>query len=190
MDTAKHVVDLLPDFLTGSFDETERTAIQTHLQTCSSCRHEFESLSTLWNTLGVLPQEKPTPQMRERFNAMLAAYEQGVRHASSRTSFLDTLDALVTRLWPRRPVIQFGIALLMLLMGAVAGSVLNRSTEQESTSEASLQVAQLHGELQSIRGMLAVSLMQQQTATERLRGINMSSRIAEKDRHRNPADHR
>jgi hypothetical protein len=181
MESGKHVIDLLPDFLAGTFNETDRTAIKTHLQSCSSCRHEYESLSSLWNTLGVLPEERPGPQMRERFNAMLAAYEQGIRHASSRTSMLDAIDAFIRKLWPRRPLTQFGIAVVMLILGGVIGTRMDRTVEQATTKEPSMEVAQLHGELQAIRGMLVVSLMQQQSASDRLKGVNMSSRIVEKD---------
>jgi len=181
MDINKHVIDLLPDFLAGTFNESDRTTIQSHLQSCSSCRQEYESLSTLWNSLGVLPDEKPRPQVRERFNAMLAAYEHGMRHASSRASILVSLDNFIGRLWPKRPAIQFGVALLMLALGGVIGTRLDRPQEPEATTQTSVEIAQLHGEVQTIRGMLAVSLMQQQSASDRLKGVNMSSRIAEKD---------
>jgi len=181
MDTNKHVADLLPDFLAGTFSESERTAIQSHLQSCPSCRQEYESLSSLWNSLGGVPQERPSPQLRQRFDAMLAAYEQGIRHASARKAFLDILDEGIARLWPRRPAVQFGIALVMLVLGGVIGTRFVGPAEPIPSTETSLEVAQLHGELQAIRGMLVVSLMQQQSASDRLMGINMSSRIVEKD---------
>jgi hypothetical protein len=181
MDINKHVIDLLPDFLAGTFDEMDRTAIQSHLQSCSSCRQEFESLSTLWNTLGVLPEAKPGPQVRQRFNAMLAAYEQGIRHASSRVPLLTRLDSLISRLWPQRPVLQFGIAIFMLIIGGIVGSRMDRTPEPIATTQTSVEIAQLHGEVQTIRGMLAVSLMQQQSASDRLKGVNMGSGIVEKD---------
>ncbi|HTP12123.1 MAG TPA: zf-HC2 domain-containing protein [Bacteroidota bacterium] len=181
MDQNKHVIDFLPDFLTGAFDKSERDAIQSHLQSCPSCRQEYESLSTVWNSLGVLPDEKPGPQLRARFDAMLAAYEQGIRHASSRATFLDSLDSLVARLWPRRPALQFGIAVITLVFGGVIGTMLVRSPDSPATMQTNLEIAQLHGEVQTIRGMLAVSLMQQQSASDRLKGVSMSSRIAEQN---------
>ena len=58
---------------------------------------------------------------------------------------------------------------------------MDRTTEPTSTTQTSVEIAQLHGEVQTIRGMLAVSLMQQQSASDRLKGVNMSSRIVEKD---------
>lgn len=179
METNKHVIDLLPDFLAGTFDASNRGKIQTHLQSCPSCKQEYENLSTLWNSLGALPEEKPGPQLRARFDAMLAAYEQGIRHATSRATLLDSLDLLIGRLWPRRPALQFGVAVLTLALGGVIGTMIEHTPQPPATIQTSLEMAQLHGEVQTIRGMLAVSLMQQQSASERLKGITMSSHIAE-----------
>ncbi|HTP12111.1 MAG TPA: zf-HC2 domain-containing protein [Bacteroidota bacterium] len=181
METTKHVTELLPDFLQGSFDEADRSAIQTHLQSCPDCRQEYESLSSLWNTVGTLPELKPGPHMRERFNAMLAAYEQGLQHGLSRPSVLSVVDSVLAKVWPRRPAFQVGIAFLMLVIGGIAGTKMIPPTVPGTEASPGPQIAQLEGEVQTIKGMLAVSLMQQQSASERLKGVSMSSRIAEKD---------
>ncbi len=181
MESTQHVTDLLADFLAGTCNESDQNAIQVHLQSCAACRQEYENLSTLWNSLGAIPGEEPNPQARDRFKAMLAAYEQGMRHASPGLSLLDSLDAFVARLWPRRPVIQLAIAVVLFLFGAVIGRRVDRATESPSYEQTSFEIAQLHDEIRSMRGMLAVSLMQQQSASDRLKGITMSTRIAEEN---------
>lgn len=181
MENNNHVIDRLPDFLAGTFDEMDRMVIQTHLQSCSTCRQEYESLSSLWNSLAVLPDERPGPQLRVRFNAMLAAYQQGIRHGSSKVSILSAVDSLIEKLWPRRPVLQLGIALFALIIGGVIGTRLNQTAEQSAPLQTDREIAQLHGEVQAISHMLAISLMQQQSASDRLRGVSMSSRFAEND---------
>ncbi len=183
MDSTKHVTDFLPDFLEGSFDEADRSAIQTHLQSCAQCRQEYESLSSLWNTLGTLPDQKPGPQMRARFNAMLAAYEQGLQHGLSRPSVLSVVDTMLAKVWPQRPALQVGIAFLLLIVGGIAGSKMIRPSATETERLSNPEIAQLQGEVQTIKGMLAVSLMQQQSASDRLKGVSMTSRMADKDPH-------
>ena len=178
-----HVVDLLPDFLTGSFDETERETIQSHLKTCPSCRREYESLSMLWNALGNLPAEKPSPAMAERFNAMLAAYEQGIRHGESKSSFVQPLDALLLRIWPKQPAVQFALTLAVLLIGLVVGSRFNAQTGavSEIAQGRETELAQLRGEVHAMGRMLAISLLQQQSASERLKGVSWTERITQPD---------
>ncbi|MCI0707437.1 MAG: HEAT repeat domain-containing protein [Ignavibacteriae bacterium] len=181
MTTQQHVVDLLPDFLMGSFTEPERSSIQTHLKSCAACRKEYESLSMLWNSLSTLPEEKPSPAMRERFNAMLSAYEQGIRHGA-KSSFWESLNAIFARLLPKQPAIQFALMLVLVVGGFTLGSrsadgIVSDGIEQDSQTE----IAQLRGEVQAMSRMLAVSLLRQQSASERIKGASWTERLTQPD---------
>ena len=181
MTTAKHVIELLPDFLMGTFNEYERADIQRHLQSCADCRREYESFSMLWNSLGALPDQKPSQAMRERFFAMLSAYEQGIRHAESKSSVWATWNEIFERIWPKQPVVQFATALLLFLLGGVLGTRIDQNIERAAKSDSSTELAQLRGEVLAMSRMLAVSLLQQQSASERLRGVSLSYRTEDSD---------
>ncbi|MBF8248054.1 MAG: HEAT repeat domain-containing protein [Bacteroidetes bacterium] len=177
MTTSKHVMELLPDFLMGSFNEHEREEIQSHLKSCPECRQEFESLSMVWNSLGTLPDQKPSHAMRERFYSMLSAYEQGVRHAETKSSFITAMNGWVERIWPKQPAIQFVTAMLLFLVGGLIGTRIDQSTETTVERTTDNELAELRGEVQAMTRMLTVSLLQQQSASERLRGVSMSYRL-------------
>jgi anti-sigma factor RsiW len=183
MSKEKHIVSLVPDFLMGSFNESERQTIQSHLNSCPACRREYESLSMLWNALGNLPEEKPSPAMAERFNAMLAAYEQGIRHGESRWSLLQSLNAFFDRFWPKQPAIQFALTLAMLVTGLVVGSRFeNRvSAVGGDSAKSDTELAQLRGEVHAMSRMLAVSLLQQQSAGDRIKGVSWTERLVQPD---------
>ena len=178
----KHVLDLLPDFLLGSFDAARREEIQDHLRSCPDCKSEFESLSTLWSSLGDVRVEKPSPMLRERFYAMLAAYEHGMKQAAAKPSMVDSLNGLIERVWPKQPAIQFATTLVLFLVGGIVGTQMNRSMDKQSQPDTTTEMAQLRGEVQAMSRMLAVSLMQQQSASERLRGITLTSQFQQPDR--------
>jgi len=181
MTNSKHVIELLPDFLLGSFNEHERAEIQSHLQSCPECKREYEDLTLLWNSLGELPAQKSSQAMRDRFLAMITAYEHGIRHAESKSSFLGTLNGWIEAVWPSRPAIQIALSLALFLVGGVAGTQINRSIEKGVQTESNNEIAELRGEVQTMTRMLAVSLLQQQSASERLRGVSMSYRLEEQD---------
>ncbi|MBI4429037.1 MAG: HEAT repeat domain-containing protein [Ignavibacteriales bacterium] len=181
MTATQHVLELLPDFLLGTFNEHERSDIQKHLQSCVECRREYESLSMLWNSLGALPDQKPTPAMRERFFAMLTAYEQGIHHAESKASILISLNDILRRVWPKEPAVQFALGIFLFLLGGVMGTRIDQSIEQGAKEESNSEIAQLRGEVQAMSRMLAVSLLKQQSASERLRGVSMTYEIAADD---------
>jgi hypothetical protein len=182
MNSQEHVIDLIPDFLMGSFDTARREEIQDHLRSCVDCKREFESLGTLWNSLADVHVEKPTPILRERFYAMLAAYEHGMNQANAKSSVFDALNAFIERVWPKQPAIQFAFALALFLVGGVVGTRINLSSEKQSPPDTSIELATLRGEVQAMNRMLAVSLMQQQSASERLRGITLTSHFQQPDR--------
>ncbi|MBI3004931.1 MAG: HEAT repeat domain-containing protein [Ignavibacteriales bacterium] len=181
MTTEKHVIELLPDFLMGTFNEYERSDIQGHLKTCEECRREYESLSMLWNSLGALPEQKPSPAMRERFYAMLSAYEQGIHHAASKTAAWTSLNDFLSRLWPKQPAIQFAMGIILFLLGGVLGTRIDQGIERVAKEESNSEIAQLRGEVHAMSRMLAVSLLKQQSASERLKGVSMSYDLGEGD---------
>ncbi|HLF20754.1 MAG TPA: HEAT repeat domain-containing protein [Bacteroidota bacterium] len=181
MTSSKHVIELLPDFLMGTFNEHERADIQSHLQSCTGCRQEYESLSMLWSSLGTLPEQKPSQALRERFFAMLSAYEQGIHHAASRPSAWTRLNELFARFWPTQPIVQFAMAIILFLIGGVVGSRIDQNIDQTIKTESNTEIAQLRGEVLAMSRMLAVSLLQQQSASERLRGVSMSYQLEEGD---------
>jgi len=181
MTTQNHVIDLLPDFLTGSFTEAERASIQSHLKSCAACQGEYESLSTLWNSLGALPEEKPSPAMRERFFVMLSAYEQGVRHAE-KSSVWGALNGFLGRLLPKQPALQFAMTVLLVIGSFALGSrtasgLISGGGERDDQTE----LAELRGEVYAMSRMLAVSLLQQQSASERIKGVSWSERLSQPD---------
>lgn len=181
MMTQQHVIDLLPDFLMGSFTESERSSIQTHLKSCHACRREYESLSLLWNSLSALPEEKPSPAMRERFNAMLSAYEQGIRHGET-SSVWETLNQFISRFLPSQPAIQFAMMFVLVVGSFVLGSRSEDGLEWGGNGQDDqIELAELRGEVLAMSRMLAISLLQQQSASERIKGASWTDRLSQPD---------
>ncbi len=132
-----------------------------HLETCERCRAEAEELKDMWSALGGLPEEDPSLGMRVRFYDSLRAWRQ--REAERRQGFW----------WLRHPAFQAAAAAVLLAIGVVAGF----SMRGRDTSE----VSQLRGEIYNMRQLVALSLMQQQNASDRLRGVNYAYRVEQDD---------
>ncbi len=177
----QHITEFISDFLMGSFDTQERDRIQAHLQSCTDCRREYETLAMLWNSLGELPHEKPSAAMRERFYTALAAYNRESRPL--KVSLPDIVNAFVAQFWPKQPMMQFALALLLFITGGAAGMLLMSGSDnnKQDHSESKTEISQLRDEVKAMNRMLAVSLMQQQSASERLRGITLTSQFQQPD---------
>jgi hypothetical protein len=152
----KHFVD----YWRGSLDETSNSGFQGHLATCEGCRREAASLKQVWSALGTLPDQDPSTQMRLRFYDSMRDYKQ--REVDRHARFW----------WSRHPAFQVAFGMAILVVGVVIGSVLTRQSGE---------VAQLRGELYNMRQLVTLSLLQQQSAGDRLQGVNWSYRVEQPD---------
>jgi hypothetical protein len=169
------VREQLPDYWTSALDEIAIAQMQAHLASCRACRAEAETLGVIWKKLGAIPEEKPGRALRARFETTLEAYVQGLRQAERGPSTREKLDQWLDGWWPRQPAFQFGFALAFLAMGLLVGYTLTQN------SRGGAEVARLREEVRNTRQLVALSLMQQQSASERLRGVDYSNRISQPD---------
>ena len=59
------VLDLLPRFIENDFSEEEAEEIREHLESCPSCKAEYESMLKLMDTLETLPLLAVPPSFKE-----------------------------------------------------------------------------------------------------------------------------
>lgn len=165
------------DHLTGTLDGAVEHRVRSHVASCASCQAEFGGVDVLWHALGEVPSAPvPSDRMRERFSAVLAAErEPGDGRGASRASRVLTWRP---RLWPGAPLVQMAVAASLLLVGVAIGRGLAPSPPLPSASgAATTEIADVRSELREMRQMLTLSLLQQQSASERLRGVSSSAQL-------------
>ncbi|MFQ5674279.1 MAG: zf-HC2 domain-containing protein [bacterium] len=163
----EQVIAKIPDYLTGALSDQILSRIEEHLLSCASCKAEVEGLSTTWEKLGKLPEKAPSEAVRTRFYAMLEAYQSGQALAGSRPRLRAAMNHWLERWWPRQPVFQFGLALALLVIGLLGGF-----TFKSVPGNQDLMV--LRSEVYSLRQLVATALLQNQSSSERLRGVSYS----------------
>ncbi len=168
---------ILPEYLSQSLTESQELAFAAHLSTCEGCRAETERLGSLWRGLALLPDTLPQPgaNVRDRFYDSLAAFRHGLESAP-KNGFKEKLAAW----WPKQPTWQMAISFALLVLGVGVGYQL-RPEKHEVAPVAGAELAQLRGEVSNMRQMVALSLMQQQSAGERLRGVSWAYRVESSD---------
>jgi hypothetical protein len=169
MTNDNHVNDQLSAYLSDELKASEVIKINEHLAMCDSCRQEFESLGGVWNAIGDMSEEQPSKHLRSRFYEAMDAYEAALQGKS----FSQTKPARswYEILFQNHPVVQFGLALLLVIVGGFIGYRLRG----ESVNEA--QIVQIRDEVRTVNRLLTVSLLQQQSASERLQGVNRSYQL-------------
>jgi anti-sigma-K factor RskA len=176
----EQIGELLPDYLQGGLGADKAQIVESHLTQCGDCRDEV----AVWKKLALLPVEQPSAESRLRFEAMLHAYQEGrsdrgkanfePRRSSSRWSFWG---------WLRTPVGAVAWSAALLLIGLFVGGYFGNRVTHPSSSSSSGQdeIAQMHNELSNMRQLVVLSLLQQQSASERLQGVSYSQREEQLD---------
>jgi hypothetical protein len=161
------ISDKLPDYLAGRSEPAERSAIESHLEGCPACRSETEGLASTWGLLGAIPAPSAdSDAMRARLDAAI----ERERFAASRTPAQVPVSAF-GRFLANHPLVTACAATLVLAVGVVLGRATDRAPA------APPDVAALHQELRDLKQMVTLSLMQQQSASERLRGVSFSNEV-------------
>lgn len=148
----EQAIEAMADALVGRQD----AALEEHLKACESCAREFERVQAPWQRLDAWRDEEPAPHVRVRFHDMLDAYEQGARERKTRW------------LWSW----QIGMATACLVAGFFGG---------RSFTTPNSDVSDLRKEMSGMRQLVTLSLLQQQSATERLRGVTWSYQTESSD---------
>jgi HEAT repeats/Putative zinc-finger len=166
----EHYRAQLPEYWDGALDEGDRLILEAHLAACAGCREEAENLASIWTRLAEIPQEFPDAALRTRFYDRLEAYRSGFAE-SERTPKKRTFSLRGSWL---NPAWQAAVAAGVLAIGFAVGYRANTGRDNG-------EVSQLRSEVNNMRQMVTLSLLQQQSASERLRGVNYAFRVQQSD---------
>lgn len=163
----EQVAGLLPDYLQENLDSEQRKAVDAHVEDCAECREDV----AIWKKLALLPEEEPSPASRQRFDTLLQAYRSGrddrTAASSSGENRASSWDAWR---WLRSPVGAVAWSLVLLVVGGYIGARLNAPDPHAQ------ELAAMHSELTNMRQLVALSMLQQESASGRLEGVTWTRR--------------
>lgn len=176
----ERVKEQIPECLAGRLEKAEREKVIEHLETCAGCRNELAELGVVWRGMEALaiPVE-PEPVMKSRFMEVMEAYQEGLlaaqEHAKRETAAAAPPKSGWAGFFPNRPVWQFALAFALLMLGVFAGRF--AATPRGENPE----MAQLKGQVEGLRQLVALSMLQEQSPSQRLQGVTYSVQMAQPD---------
>jgi hypothetical protein len=168
--------ELLPDYLQGRLRADQAADVEKHLAECAACGEE----AALWKKLALLPEEQPSPALKSRFKAMLESYQEGRWEKTNLA--LEKSKTPLPMLWDLgnwRQLPAAGIVWAVLFL--VCGYFIGKHADRGSDAAAQAKLDELRQELGATRQMVALSMLQQQSASQRLEGVSWSTRLPEPD---------
>lgn len=158
-------------YLEKRLSSLEHSSYEVHLKDCEVCAGQAK----LWDDLARVPMAgtslRPSPQFERDFEAMLASELRQEMKAAV------PVPAIAKQgIWGRAGVAWAAAAILAVagfLGGLLAANSLGGIAPGDGRSKSDL--AELRQELRLLRSLMAVSLLQQQSTMERLRGVSYTA---------------
>ncbi|MCB2376818.1 zf-HC2 domain-containing protein [Hymenobacter sp. BT635] len=165
----------LLDYISHELPAAEQARVEAHLATCPDCRAEAQALRLVWHTLGTVPAPEPSENLRPAFYSMLAAYKEEEQAAPkfSLAGFWSKLRALLVP----GPALRLAYGLGLLLLGLAGGYWLN-SAQKTPASTDQQQLAALTTQVEQMRQVMLLSLIENPSATERLRAVSYTKELS------------
>lgn len=152
------ITDQLIEYLEGTLPEAEARDVERQLADSEELRQELRDLEILLNTMDTVKMEHPSNQLSQQFRQFLAQEEQKVTKTKPEPS------ARVITL--RRIEWSIAAAIALLAVGVAFGTLWQKNVRQQQ------QIDQLVAETENTRKMLILSMLQEQSASQRIKAMN------------------
>jgi hypothetical protein len=162
MMTCSDAMERVSEALAGGPPQDESLA--RHLEGCLSCRQEARRLELTWHRLGELSEPEPSPALRRRFEAALAEEISRQEAAAGHPTGASWRGRLAAS-WSRAaggPAPAWVAAALVAGLGV--GALLG-------TQRPDPRVEALQGQVGALHEMVALSLLEQESPSRRLQGV-------------------
>ena len=149
--------------------------LRAHLASCPACQRDFASLRDTLDRLDAMPTPKPSPRLRAGFYAMLEDEKRSAAASPAQTAAARRPARRQLWRWILLPLAAGGLLVLGFLVGQYAPSrqAAPTTTPAANTTDAATQqeLADLRKKVDSMTQLVGYSLLQQQPAGERLKGV-------------------
>lgn len=171
MNNDKHI-ELIAAYLQGDLTPDQHARFYALVEDGAINIREVQEMESLYLQMGEIPAPKPSADLRDRFYMML---DEEQKQQAASTPFSKMMHQWVARLQNRitlqRAVIGFGIFVIGMLIGNWITPFQNYRGE---LSDLSTEVSQM-------REVMMMSLLDDKSATERLKAVNISTDIQSAD---------
>lgn len=173
----EHVKERLVDWFDYQLPIAERDALQMHLNECPECTQELEEMQQVWQTMGKLPTPQPSENIRPQFYAMLSEFKEEV--AKEQKQPWKEVISKFWQFWTPQQAVRLAYSVVLLILGGGVGYWF--TTQRASEQAYQQQINDLSSEVQEMRQMMLLSLIENPSATERLRAVSYSNEITQVD---------
>lgn len=158
---------LIAEYLSGELDAAGKSKVEELIATGEIDFMEFRELETMYEDLNAIPMPKPDPKMQERFYNMLEEAKE-----SNKKTWVQFIKEQVQLLRSEFTAPRLAYAVFLMMIGGFIGSQINNHRTD---------IEQLSQEMQTMKEMMMVSMLEGSSAADRLRAVNISTELPSAD---------
>ena len=161
----QHVIDQIPDYLDGNLNPSEKTKFEQHVAQCAECQKELEEMKTFFN---VFEEDAPVPTDR-----LKAKFDSVLEEEKMNQGKVVQLETKSSSNWTGN-VLKIAASIALLVAAFQMGSLF----QQQKVNE---DIAQLRDETNHMKQTAMLSLMENQSASKRIQGVNYIEEFEQPD---------
>jgi hypothetical protein len=154
---------LIADYLQGNLDEEGRKQVDELIASGKIDFIDFRAMEQLYDEMDMVQTPEPSKTMSENFYSML---EQ--EKADSKPSLSHAISEKLKQLIDYVTMPRLAYAFVLLIVGGFIGA-------QVGSNDA--EIEELTSEMQTMREMMMVSMLEGPSTTDRLRAVNISANL-------------
>ncbi|MTI88718.1 MAG: HEAT repeat domain-containing protein [Balneolaceae bacterium] len=158
---------LIADYLKGNLDEQGKQKIEELLAKGEIDFIDFRAMEQLYDELKMVPVPEPGPQQSSRFYEMLEKQKQ-----LSALSITERIAVFFKKGIAQLTMPRLAYACLLLIAGGFIGVQFGNNDEE---------MEQLSTQMQEMRQMMMISMLEGPSTTDRLKAVHISSQITSAD---------
>ncbi len=156
---------LLQKYNQGQLNQSEEKDLEKCIELGLVQLEELQDLHQLSTQLDQLIHQELSKTMKGEFQKMMA-----IEKARPKSSIIDQLQFVLGRLMPGSPLGNLALASVMLILGLAVGNQLFKS----SSSDQSEEIATLSTQMEEMKEMMMLNLLEKDSPSDRLKAVNMT----------------
>ena len=163
--------------LNNELTPDEHAELEKHLAECAGCREELAGLQQVWEMMSEIETPEPSAYMRVRFQAMLDTYKDSVEE--QKQGLWSSINGQFNRLRQWQPKWPLAYSLVIILIGFGLGYLLFYSSRGSKQDQ---QLQALTTQVHELKQTMMLALLENPSASERIRGVSYTSEIKHADK--------
>ena len=160
MEKGEEIKALIDGFNTGRLNAQQLQRLEQIIEEGEVNLTEFTELQDIYNRLVFDGSTEPSADLNSRFYSMLATQKK-------KTSWL----AKFNELWYSKPVVRWAYGFALIGFGLAAGLFLKSNDSSNS------EINQLSAEVKEMKEMMMLSLLEEESISDRLKAVSLSSEL-------------